>query len=126
MKGARGVVLFECMILLELPIVLLLVVIGVGMNLELVRRCRVEIFAHHLAFAFARGRALGLGRRPLEKEMEGFRLSRARLEESLTGEGLRIWVYHKYDTLFRFPYFHQGKAFTKRHFEVTRTCLFPF
>ena len=50
-------------VLLELPIVLLLVVLGVGMNLELVRRCRVELFAHHLAFAFARGRALGLGDR---------------------------------------------------------------
>ena len=110
-------------ILIEACLVISLLFWGIGMNLELVRRSRIEMFSHHLAFLFARGRAMGVARASLREQTGAFYLNPLAVEDLGRRErGLGVKVFHYYPSFFQFEY----SAGIKRRFEVTRECWFRY
>ena len=105
-------------VLVEFSLILVLVVLGVAINLEVSRRVKFEVLLRHSAFLAVRAKMLGKG------------VPRAQVHTSgLPGFGPRVkpraaeWRYHaRYPSFLTVKY---GKR-VKHHFEVTRSCWFPY
>lgn len=86
------------------------------LNLELVRRARLETRLHFAAFAAVRRQAIGGPSR-----LAGSGWGRVRFENGHSGRGLWVSAHRRYPTLLSFPV----RGYRKHHFEITHRCTFP-
>jgi len=104
------------------------------MNLDLIRKTQYELLFHHASFLWVRYRALGSGEREAKKAILRFLRTaldrdggekiqkRLEIQTNPTEYGVEARLHYRYPLLLSFPWRGQ----TKHHFEVTKTCTFPF
>lgn len=132
MKKPKGSVLIEGVFSLSL------LVFGVILNIELVRRARFEVLLHHGAFLWVRGRALGRSEAEMTRVLRRFwetalgetaakALAHAvRTKEAAVPGGGEVKLFLRYPTFLRFPIEKEKREMMKHHFQMTKPCKFPF
>lgn len=119
---------------MTLPIVLVVAC----MCLELVHRAHLEVVLQHGVFLYTRARALGgsyenskalvreFWREAFGKKGTATIMRRSEIWEDRVSGGLRGKIHIRYPSLMNFEYDSRKGKCVKSHFEITRSCTFPF